>query len=195
MDGIVSEEKKLSTAWAEEFTRSVSHNRKAESKSNSQVDDQPSGKPEYISRRSRSFRKRSNFGRVGFRKQDVTRAVSVGNGSRLHRRARTMHLSHVLDLPASPAADVGIDTDTVAVMEEFRSLLSGLSGQLTQVEKRLDKQLGAYHKRFEKMEQMQLKILANIRNLAKANEKNVKKIRKDALSRGSPQDLLSDQFI
>jgi len=192
MAKIVSEEKKLSGESEEEFTGPACHSRKAESKSNSQLDDQ-SSKPEKFRRRSRSFRKKSNFGRIGYRKQEATRAVSVGNGKRPHQRARTlMHLSHVHDLPTSPAIDVGMNRETV---EEFRSVLNGLSKHINQIEKRFDKQLGAYHKRFEKMEQMQLTILANIRKLAMTDENPVKSMLQNSVSRKTQEDFLSEHII
>jgi len=192
MAKIVSEEKKLSGESEEDFNEPACNNRKAESKSNSQLDDQ-SSKPEYFSRRSRSFRKKSNFGRIGYRKQEAAWAVSVGNRRRPHQRARTlMHLSHVNDLPASPAVDVGMNKETA---EECRSVLKGLSDQLNEIEKRFDKQLGAYHKRFEKIEQMQLTILANIRKLVETDENPVKTMRQDSVSRNRQEDLASEHII
>jgi len=103
-----------------------------------------------------------------------------------------MHLSHARDLPASPAVDVGMNKATV---EELRSVLNGLSEQVNQVEKRFDKQLGAYHKRFEKMEQMQLTILANIRKLAMTDENPVKSMLQNSVSRKTQEDFLSEHII
>jgi len=187
MAKIVSEEKELSGESEEEFPGLAYDNRKAESKSNSQLDDQ-SSKPNYFCKRSRSFRKKSNFGRIGYRKREADRAVSVGNGSRPHQRARTMmHLSHDRDLPTSPAVDVGITKETV---EDLRSVLNCLSEQINQVEKQFDKKLGAYHKRFETLEQMQLTILANIRKLAITDENPVKTMRQDSVSRRKQKDII-----
>jgi len=195
MDENVSVEKKLSEE-SEEYTGLVYRKRKAESKSTSHLDDQPMGKPEHGSRRSRLFRTRSNFRRVGYRKQDATKSDSADKESRPLLRAHTlMHLSPVHNLPASPAVNLSINKETEAAIKEFRSVLSGLTEQVIQTEKRFDKQLGAYHKRFEKMEKMQLTILANIQKLAMTDQSSVKTIKQDSLNTEIKQDLISSHII
>jgi len=191
MDENVSEYKKLSDEPEGISSSSADDNGETESKSNSTKYGRPSRRPVW----SNSLRKRSNFGKVGFRKPGPSRSASLNKGKRpLHERARTlMHLSHVHDLPTSPPANVSRNKDTVDIVAELRTVLDGLSEQINQMERRFDKQLGAFHKRFEKMEKMQLTILANIRKFSRSDESTVKTMQEDA--RSKEMDMISEHIL
>jgi len=176
MNERVNEEKKLSDN-PEELTAD-------DSKSNAEP-----LKPGYRRRRSSSVKKKSNFGRVGFKKPDARRSASAKGERPLHRRARTLnHLSRARDLPSSTSIDT---TQDGTAMAELRTVLDDLSEQFSQMEQRFDKQLGAFHKRFEKMEKMQLAILTNIRELARSDESRMKPMQQEAPSTEIRQDVIS----
>lgn len=158
--------KKLSEA-PEDLTPSTSDDsREAESKSNSHP------VANYGRRRAHSFHSKSNFGRIGYRKPNICKSPSITKLRKpSRRRAQTLvNLSNVYDLPVSPPGGVSNPADAVA---ELRNTIRGLSEQFGEMELRFDKQLGAFHSRFEKLEKMQLTILANIRRFANIDVSSV----------------------
>jgi len=165
MVDIISEEKKFTDEAEELFSSSADDGRESESKANSQQWGQPSSKP--VHRRTWSnlrLAQKSSFRKVGLR----NRAVSDSNyRNSLHQRSRTLtptNRSHYV--PATPHVDENINKDALAAVRDFRPVLDDLGEQINKIEQRFDKQLGAFHKRFEKMEKMQVTILAYIQKLS-----------------------------
>lgn len=167
MVDIISVEKKYADETEELFSSSADDGRDCESKANSHG--QPMSKP--VHRRTWSnirHAQKANYRKVGLRR----RAVS-DNHFRNHPLQRSQTLtatnrSHYV--PSTPTVDEGIikDADAAAVVNEFRPILDDLGEQINKIEQRFDKQLGAFHKRFEKMEKMQLTILAYIQKLSQS---------------------------
>merc|ERR1719285_39606 len=183
MNENVNEEKKLSDDLEEQTSTSDYDNIDADCKSYpqplerpsikslsySKLCEQPAVKARSLSTRSSSFRKKSKFGKVGIRKAATSRAASVAKDKRpVHHRASTlMHVAQVKDVPGSPNVKAKKEVETV---DELKTVLDGLTEQFSRMEQRFDKQLGAFHKRFETMQTMQLTILAGIGKLARGGD-------------------------
>jgi len=123
----------------------------------------PSLKASLFRRRSDSWLNRPNFGKIGLRKPVVNKSMLESRKMLpLHRRAHTMmHLSNSRSL--SPSSSEGPNT---AAIDELKRVVDSLVEQFVQTEQRLEKQLAAFQKRFEKMEKMQLAILSTIKKIA-----------------------------
>jgi len=123
----------------------------------------PSLKAGLFRRRSDSWLNRPNFGKIGLRKPVVNKSMLESRKMLpLHRRAHTlMHLSNIRSL--SPSSSEGTNT---AAKDELKRVVDNLVEQFGETEQRVEKQLAALHKRFEKMEKMQLAILSTIKKIS-----------------------------
>lgn len=166
MVDLISEEKKLADDAEELFSSSADDGRESESKANTQQWGHPSSNP--VHRRTWSnlrLAQKSNFRKVGLRNR-----ASSDNRHYLHQRSQTLTPTYRSDyVPATPPVHENMNKDAVAAVRDFRPVLDDLGEQINKIEQRFDKQLGAFHKRFEKMEKMQVTILAYIQKLSRGD--------------------------